>query len=364
MTPDSPPGAQDAPLLLGKTFSDPEAGIHITPVSKGNTIPESLDIEVNFGTFPSNRPPSLRLTASAREAKAGEALEFQAHANDPDNDPLQYSWDFGDGSFDWGRATTSHRWSGTDRDYVVRCAVTDMKGGTAEKLLLATIGRPTTQHTVGRALINGRPVGNARVGIDPTNSMVTDGDGIFAFTGLKPGEYRVTAQKAGFWFNSARVNCPVPGTIELKGFPLERDRIMSADGIILEDKDQLITPGSFRPPVEITLVAKTDATNLRMGYAADQVIFNWEVDGNQLRVDGGPADGKHKPGAGAIPAGKFVTVRWVVTPKRQIIYVDNQLRYLHTGDYSKIHRPVSVFTFQSKVTVRSLYVKRLPADFQ
>jgi hypothetical protein len=94
------------------------------------------------------------------------------------------------------------------------------------------------------------------------------------------------------------------------------------------------------------------------------VIFNWELNGNELRVDGGPAGGNHKAGAGAIPPGKFVTIMWIVTPKQQVIYVDNQLRYAHRGDYSQIYRPVSVFTHESKVTVRSLYVKRLPSNFQ
>ena len=45
---------------------------------------------------------------------------------------------------------------------------------------------------------------------------------------------------------------------------------------------------AYRPPIEITVVAKTDSTNLRLGYAAEQIIFNWEMNPSQLRVDGGP----------------------------------------------------------------------------
>jgi len=103
MTPGSPLDGKDAPLLLGSTFSDDQAGmagIHITPIRKGNTTPESLDIVVNFGHYPGNRPPSLYLTSSKRTANAGELSEFQAKARDPDNDSLEYSWDFGDGAFD------------------------------------------------------------------------------------------------------------------------------------------------------------------------------------------------------------------------------------------------------------------------
>src|SRR5437899_3087796 len=78
-------------------------------------------------------------------------------------------------------------------------------------------------------------------------------------------------------------------------------------GKVLKGSDRMSTPVSYRPPVEITIVAKTDKTNLRMAYAADQVIFNWELDPAQLRIDGGPADGLHRPGYGRIPIKKYVT---------------------------------------------------------
>jgi len=131
--------------------------------------------------------------------------------------------------------------------------------------------------------------------------------------------------------------------------------------IVLKGSDRLDTPQSYQPPVEITVVAKTDSTNLRLGYAADQVIFNWEGNKSQLRVDGGPADGLHKTGAGRIPAKKFVTVKWLVTKTHQTIYVDGKLRFEHAGDYSQINRPVSVFPANgSIVTVKSVSVKHIP----
>ncbi len=144
---------------------------------------------------------------------------------------------------------------------------------------------------------------------------------------------------------------------------ITRDTIFSAEGIILTSKDRLSTPGTFQPPVEIHIIAKTDSTNLRMAYAANQVIFNWEENQNQLRVDGGPADGKHKDGAGAIPPDHYVDIKWVVTPKQQTIYVDNQLRYEHKGDYSHLDEPVSVFPAEgSKITVKCIEVRQLPTD--
>ena len=129
---------------------------------------------------------------------------------------------------------------------------------------------------------------------------------------------------------------------------------------VLTGDTRFTTPKTYRPPVEITIVAKTDSTNLRLAYAADQVIFNWEDNKTELRVDGGPASGQHKEGAGYIPPDKYVTIRWKVTPTEQFIYVDGQLRFMHQGDYSQIDRYVSVFPANgSTVTVKSVTVKRI-----
>ena len=129
---------------------------------------------------------------------------------------------------------------------------------------------------------------------------------------------------------------------------------------VLTGDARFTTKQTYHPPVEITVVAKTDSTNLRLAYAADQIIFNWEGNKTQLRVDGGPADGQHKDEAGAIPPDTFVTIRWKVTPTEQTIYVDGQLRFIHQGDYSQINRYVSVFPANgSTVTVKSVTVKQL-----
>jgi len=124
----------------------------------------------------------------------------------------------------------------------------------------------------------------------------------------------------------------------------------------------LTTKASFKPPVDIIVEAKTDSTNIRLSYAADQLIFNWEVDKNQLRVDGGPANGQHKFGAGLIPTKQYVTIRWLVLPTKQSVFVNGQLRFEHIGDYSSLDKPLSIFSSHgSEVMVRSIKVKQLPA---
>ncbi|WP_038164146.1 hypothetical protein [Verrucomicrobium sp. BvORR106] len=129
--------------------------------------------------------------------------------------------------------------------------------------------------------------------------------------------------------------------------------------VTLKGTEKLTTQATFRPPVQITITAKTDSTDLRVGYAADQVIFNWRDVPHQLRVDGGPANGQHKTGKGIIPANKYVIIRWVVTSTSQAIYVNEELRFEHSGDYSAINSPVSVFSDSSKVSVKSILVQEI-----
>jgi hypothetical protein len=129
--------------------------------------------------------------------------------------------------------------------------------------------------------------------------------------------------------------------------------------IVLTGSDKLVSPDLFRPPVEITIVAKTDSTDLRIGYAADQVIFNWADNLDQLRVDGGPAGNRQVDGAGRIPKDKFVTIKWVVTPEHQAVYVDDRLRFENCANYTEIDRPVTVFPAAgSGVTVKSITIKQ------
>ncbi len=232
-----------------------------------------------------------------------------------------------------------------------------MKGGSANKLLVVTSGRPTLHRLVGTLTAYGKPLPNTLVATDSTNPVFTDSDGSFALTGLEPGRHRISARTWGYWAAPVRVDCPGTENLRLAAVPLNANPLWSEQGFELEGNDVLSTPAIFRPPVDITIVAKTSATNLRMGYAADQVIFNWEANGSELRVDGGPANGQHRPGMGAIPPNQYVTIRWVVTPRSQAIYVNGGLRFRHDGNYSQIDRPVSVFTYRSTVTVKSVSVK-------
>lgn len=128
--------------------------------------------------------------------------------------------------------------------------------------------------------------------------------------------------------------------------------------IVLKKGDSISTLASFKPPVEIEVVAKIEKLDLRLGYAADQLIFNWERRPDELRIDGGPADKIYTPMMGEFPQKKFAVIRWSVEKDRQTIWVDGKLRFEHKGDYSEIDRPISILAYGSEVTVQSIRTRQ------
>lgn len=128
--------------------------------------------------------------------------------------------------------------------------------------------------------------------------------------------------------------------------------------IVLKKGDSISTVASFKPPVEIEVVAKIEKLDLRIGYAADQLIFNWERRPDELRIDGGPADKIYTPMMGEFPQRKFAVIRWCVEKDRQTIWVDGKQRFEHKGDYSEIDRPISILAYGSEVTVQSIKTRQ------
>ncbi|HMC28389.1 MAG TPA: PKD domain-containing protein, partial [Verrucomicrobiae bacterium] len=204
MTPGTPDGADDAPLLVGRTFCDRQRGIFLTPVAKGGSFPDAyLDIVINIGV-PTNSAPNLALNASATSANVGETISFSASAYDPDGDSVGYGWDFGDRSVvesSLNRPSASKSWT-DEGEYVVRCTVSDLKGGEAGSSVIVRIGNPATYRVSGRVTLDGNPVEGVRVqnGLsrDDYRGAWTDSDGSYTIVGLSPGTYQVEAAKYGY----------------------------------------------------------------------------------------------------------------------------------------------------------------------
>ena len=142
-----------------------------------------------------------------------------------------------------------------------------------------------------------------------------------------------------------------------------RDAILTSaskgSDITLLRKGEIASKDKFAPPLRITYVVKTNSTDIRLAYAANQIIFNWEMDQNVLRIDGGPADGRHVVGAGTVPKNAFVKIVQEVTPTRMTISIDGVQRASWDADFSKVSEQIRVFPLRSIVTVRSILAEPL-----
>jgi hypothetical protein len=189
-TPGTPLGRTDAALVVGRTFSDRQAGVHITPLARGATGTNIwMDVQVNLGAFLDNQPPVLQVEVMPTNAAPSALVHFHATASDPDGDTLAYAWTFDDGTFSTNNLPWTFK-SFPAGEHVVRCVVSDMKGGIASANALVTVGAPTGNRITGVVLdTNGVPVEGVRVDNSPdTNAPAyvggyTDNSGRYIITG-------------------------------------------------------------------------------------------------------------------------------------------------------------------------------------
>jgi len=237
MTPGSrgPSGAkfatmQDAPLALGRTFSDREVGFHVTPIRKGGTSPESLDVVVHHGTFAGNGAPTVSITPAAPTVAASVTQLFTATASDPDGDVLAYAWEFDDDTAPGGTVAGgthpdatlstqgSHAWS-VGGTHLVRCTVTDMKGHATTASATVTVTGGTAAPLTIRGVVrdeDGTPLEGAVVHNfkasapgavaygDPafvgSSRTAADGTYVIRLPASPAASYTLTARHGGFGF--------------------------------------------------------------------------------------------------------------------------------------------------------------------
>jgi hypothetical protein len=205
-TPNShwPDDSRDAPLLLGRTFSDCEAGVHVTPLSRSQTEPGRLQIRVVLGHFPDNQAPLVTFLAGTDpvQTEPGQPLVWTALGTDPDDDPVVLSWDFGDNTYAGNTNHLEKSWS-EPGDYLVRCWVSDMKGGVGSVSRVVRVGQPGTCRVSGRVVFQGRPLAGVRVSLTDSLVTYTDADGCYTAVGLTNGTYQLHPGKGYYTFQPA-----------------------------------------------------------------------------------------------------------------------------------------------------------------
>lgn len=209
----------DSALPIGHTFADVLAEIYITPLGQGGQGDERwLEVAIEFGPSPSNLPPRLELATDRLQAAPGEPVHFTATASDPNGDRLAYAWDLGDHSPGANTNVVSRLWE-KEGEYLVRCEVSDLRGGCASRNLLVKVGNPETFHIAGKVMDeNGQPVAGVRVhnghtGRNPVASGYvwtrSDSSGAYTLANLQPDSYPVGAFVPGSQTERAGAYVPV-----------------------------------------------------------------------------------------------------------------------------------------------------------
>jgi hypothetical protein len=133
----------------------------------------------------------------------------------------------------------------------------------------------------------------------------------------------------------------------------------TANGVVLlKPGDRIATAESFKPPIAFRMVVQTEGPDFRVAYACDQLIFNWELDPNQLRIDGGPASGRHKGGAGGVPQKVWVTIDLVVKKDSMTVSVNDEVRQTVQADFSEVSQKFSITSHRASLQVKSVKVSR------
>jgi hypothetical protein len=208
---DTTPGTlvlrDDAPILIGRTFSDRCLDLHITPIGKAGSSPDALDVVINRGPFPGNLPPTLSVSASSTMAVTGSVVTLIATASDPNGDPLAYYWEFSDGNFGPNQSSVDYIWH-RDGEYIARCTVTDMKGATASDSVIVRAGTVSTFFIEGHVMRGGIPVEGALISTG-LRFAYSDSDGAYRIPRLTAGRYTISGVIDGYDLVNAGFENPI-----------------------------------------------------------------------------------------------------------------------------------------------------------
>ena len=305
---DASPGSAgldvDSPLMIGRTFVEQSIGLHVTPVAQSEPEEEVpwIDVVVNVGSFLDNRSPKMELTASETSVNEEDEVTFTASALDPDGDALGIYWDFGDGNYAYSESEVTHTFE-LDGEYLVRCEITDMKGGHTSRYVVVTVGDPRTIRISGKVISDiGIPVENMQVAAqeavagDPEAELVgpmlrsfTDEEGNFVIVGVERDKsYALNANFYGYRTS------PVGFSI-----PLEINDMDAADLLFLASEIPKInilatTPSTAEGQGLPTFLTVTRTGNLMEALEVDFGAF-WEHVGCHLASIWEPKSTQNRP---------------------------------------------------------------------
>ena len=132
--------------------------------------------------------------------------------------------------------------------------------------------------------------------------------------------------------------------------------------VVLNSSGSVSSLKFIKPPIRLTYEVKLDGNDLRIQYAAQQIIFNWEMNNNDLRIDGGPASNQHRPGKGKVPTGKYIQIVQEVLPGKMSISVDGELRAEWLTNFSTVNSPVRIFNSRQPIAIREMTAETIELE--
>lgn len=204
----------DSTLLIGKTFkdeSDSANPIYITPLARGNTDPDWVDVRISQGGG-LNQPPTVSMAATNTTPAANVNTTITATVTDPDGDKsISYFWDMGDGSSVTNNSPTITYKYPTNGNRTVRCTASDGRGGTATGSIIIKVGGQTSFSITGTVRnVSGNPMEGVTVSAGGNRTDLTDDSGNYVITNLPAASYTLTATKPGLTINlSSGISNPV-----------------------------------------------------------------------------------------------------------------------------------------------------------
>ncbi len=110
-----------------------------------------------------------------------------------------------------------------------------------------------------------------------------------------------------------------------------------------DDRAQVLTAKEHKPPFVLRVKAKTDSTNLRLYYNAGVLIFNWEVNEDELRFHD-PATNEviGVDNQGKIEPNVYHDIAWEMYPNGMRVLVDGKERARRYGNFEKLEAAVGI----------------------
>ncbi|MDZ4288476.1 MAG: Calx-beta domain-containing protein [Prosthecobacter sp.] len=199
-TPGSSSSKNDAAITPGRTFSDTESGVHITTLAVNlDTVPRSIDVQVNLGAFSGNHPPVLSLSPATAVVPLNVPVTFTATAADEDGDPLAFGWYWPDQILSPSSSVVTRSFP-TAGVFSATCIASDMKGGRSIRNLQITVGNGAGRFTIsGRITRDSAGLSGIMVSTGGSTA-ITDDDGYYTIANLAAGTYSLIPATADFTF--------------------------------------------------------------------------------------------------------------------------------------------------------------------